>query len=309
MNRLNSSAVTSWVIISKSRVTSAWCRSSSFQHSRSAGTQPIMNRPDSGLGIRDHSRSLASSRRRCRRKPAARQPVEGGDRLGRGDRIALDDEADAVLAMLPAGGSASRRYTDGVAVLHMTSDSLQSLVLHRRRTGTGRLDECWEGVWHLTDPGRTHQRLAGQIYRVHAEVVEDAGRGSAWISINVTDREVRWLENHRCPDGAVILPGNQGRWIGERNAAAFWGGPDLVLEILSPGDDSYEKLPFYAERGVREVLIVDPETRRPELWRLEGRVLRVVTGAQVSEVTGLEYSAGSGTLVIRQPATNRSWSL
>ncbi|HYB23162.1 MAG TPA: Uma2 family endonuclease, partial [Solirubrobacteraceae bacterium] len=35
----------------------------------------------------------------------------------------------------------------------------------------------------------------------------------------------------------------------------------LVIEIVSPGDESWEKLPFYAAHGVDEVLIVDPATR------------------------------------------------
>lgn len=38
----------------------------------------------------------------------------------------------------------------------------------------------------------------------------------------------------------------------------------LVVEIRSPGDDTDQKIPFYAERGVDEVLIVDPRKRRVE---------------------------------------------
>jgi Uma2 family endonuclease len=190
----------------------------------------------------------------------------------------------------------------------MTTDSVQSLVEHRRQTGAGRLDECWDGVWHLTDPSATHQRLAGQIYRIHAEAVEDAGRGSVWISINVTDRAVGWLDNHRCPDGAVILAGNRGHWIGERQAA-YLGGPDLVVEILSPGDETPQKLPFYAALGVREVLIIDPETRRPQLLRLVSGAFHAVWNTLRSEVTGLEYAATGAGLEIRQPATGRTWTL
>jgi Uma2 family endonuclease len=189
----------------------------------------------------------------------------------------------------------------------MTSDSVQSLVEHRRRTGAGRLDECWEGIWHLTDPSAAHQRLAGKIHRVHAEAIEDAGQGTAWISINVTDREHGWADNHRCPDGAVILAGNQGRWIGEQQAA-FLGGPDLVIEILSPGDQTYEKFPFYAALGVREILVVDPEVVRPELWRLAAGGFLQVTGG-MSEVTDLEYRSRGESLEIRQPTTGRSWTL
>lgn len=34
------------------------------------------------------------------------------------------------------------------------------------------------------------------------------------------------------------------------------------MEILSPDDDSWQKLPFYAAHDVDEVLIVDPDERR-----------------------------------------------
>jgi Uma2 family endonuclease len=34
----------------------------------------------------------------------------------------------------------------------------------------------------------------------------------------------------------------------------------LAVEIVSPGDESWEKLPFYAAHKVEQVLIVDPAT-------------------------------------------------
>jgi Uma2 family endonuclease len=36
----------------------------------------------------------------------------------------------------------------------------------------------------------------------------------------------------------------------------------LVVEVLSPSDESWEKLPFYAAHSVDEVLIVDPATHK-----------------------------------------------
>lgn|GEM_PF-4156954 len=47
-------------------------------------------------------------------------------------------------------------------------------------------------------------------------------------------------------------PGAQGTWL---PTAA------LVVEIVSPGDETWEKLPFYAAHSVEEVLIVDPLER------------------------------------------------
>ncbi|HUB73359.1 MAG TPA: Uma2 family endonuclease [Solirubrobacteraceae bacterium] len=56
----------------------------------------------------------------------------------------------------------------------------------------------------------------------------------------------------RVPDGGIHRPGAGGTWL---PTAA------LVVEIVSPGDESWEKLPFYAAHAVGEVLIVDPQKR------------------------------------------------
>ena len=59
-------------------------------------------------------------------------------------------------------------------------------------------------------------------------------------------------QDFRVPDGGIHRPGAGGTWL---PTAA------LVVEIVSPGDESWEKLPFYAARGVEEALIVDPQQR------------------------------------------------
>ena len=51
------------------------------------------------------------------------------------------------------------------------------------------------------------------------------------------------------------------------------GGPDAVIEIRSPEDETYEKLEFYAALGTREVVVVDRDTKRPEVYRLAGSQL------------------------------------
>ncbi|MBI4602105.1 MAG: Uma2 family endonuclease [Planctomycetes bacterium] len=192
--------------------------------------------------------------------------------------------------------------------VHMSRSSIEDLVEERRRWGAGSLDECWEGVWHVTDPSGPHQRLAAMLWNIHWEVVGKAGKGEATISINVTDREHDWKQNHRCPDGAVILQGNPGRWIGAKRVA-FLGGPDLVVEVLSEDDPTYQKLDFYRSLGVREVLVVDPDTSRPELWRLREGEYREVPPPAASEVTGLVYAQGAGCLEVREPSTGRSWKI
>lgn len=184
----------------------------------------------------------------------------------------------------------------------MSEQSLEALVELRRRTGAGRLDECWDGAWRLTDPTARHQQIAARLYRIFADVIEGPNLGTAWISINVTDREDHWIHNHRCPDGAVIMHGNPGRWIGEQRAA-FLGGPDLVVEVI--GDESpYEKFPFYGRLGVKEILIVDQNTSSPSLWRWTGNSYEE-TSATASLVTGHEFMRDGQSLVVINPLDGR----
>ena len=51
---------------------------------------------------------------------------------------------------------------------------------------------------------------------------------------------------------SVHRPGAHGTW---HSTAA------LLIEVVSPNDESWEKLPFYADHDVDEVLIVDPAKR------------------------------------------------
>ena len=41
----------------------------------------------------------------------------------------------------------------------------------------------------------------------------------------------------------------------------YYATAALVVEIVSPGDETWEKLAFYAKHGVDELLIVDPQER------------------------------------------------
>ena len=72
--------------------------------------------------------------------------------------------------------------------------------------------------------------------------------------MEITGRVGIGIENdHRVTDLAMHRPGAAPQW---HPTAA------LVAEVVSPGDETWEKLPFYAAHGVDELLIVDPRERR-----------------------------------------------
>jgi Uma2 family endonuclease len=70
----------------------------------------------------------------------------------------------------------------------------------------------------------------------------------------------------------VVLPGSKAI-----DRGTHWqGGPDFLVEILSPDDRAREKIPFYGRLGVRELLIVDRDPWGLELWRRQNDELALV---------------------------------
>jgi hypothetical protein len=126
----------------------------------------------------------------------------------------------------------------------------------RRRSGLDRLDEVWEGVYHMVPaPSHTHGAIESQLHRLLGPLAMAVGLTMVGQS-NLGESE----HDFRVPDSALHRPGAQGTW---HPTAA------LVVEIVSPGDESWEKLPFYAAHHVDEVLIVDPQERSVSWLALE----------------------------------------
>ncbi|MGI8758859.1 MAG: Uma2 family endonuclease, partial [Acidimicrobiales bacterium] len=68
--------------------------------------------------------------------------------------------------------------------------------------------------------------------------------------------------DYRVPDLVFTRP--------EQRTQRGADGAELVVEIRSPGDESYAKLEWYAGFGVAEMLVVDPATMAVELFRGAG---------------------------------------
>ena len=125
---------------------------------------------------------------------------------------------------------------------------------HRRARGQDRHDEVWKGVYVMMPaPGEAHWLVDDQL----AELLRPLARQAGLLSggeFNLGDKD-----DYVVPDRGLHRPEVRGDW---RSTAA------LVVEILSPGDRTLEKLPFYATRHVDEVLIVSPQERTARWLRL-----------------------------------------
>jgi Uma2 family endonuclease len=146
----------------------------------------------------------------------------------------------------------------------------QRLLAERHARGLDRFDEVWEGVYVMAPaPNDEHQDVGGGFTEVLRTIVDREGLGKARPGINLTGDPVDWQHDYRVPDLAVFLNDSPAVCHG-----AFWSGPpDFVVEIISPFDKTREKLDFYRRLGTRELLIVDRDPWRLELYRLQSGTL------------------------------------
>jgi len=141
-------------------------------------------------------------------------------------------------------------------VLDPPPRELAALIERRRQLGQDLFDEMWEGVLHMNPaPHSRHSNLQQQLAELLGPLARKAGLLPRVGIFNLGDDK-----NYRVPDGGLLRPGPDGVYL---PTAA------LVIEIVSPGDESWEKLSFYAARGVEELLIVDPQERTVSWLGLE----------------------------------------
>ena len=181
------------------------------------------------------------------------------------------------------------------AVMADVSDATFDAYLQQRRlTGADRYDEMWDGVLHMPPmPNRFHQDLNWALETYLRLVWIPTRDAKVHHDVNVTTPG-GWPHTYRAPDLIILLPQRYGIDQNEY----FEGGPNVVVEIHSPGDEAYDKLPFYAALDVSEVWIIHRDTCQPELYRLQRnrykRKSPSAGGWLRSNETGIELSRAKG---------------
>jgi Uma2 family endonuclease len=155
---------------------------------------------------------------------------------------------------------------------------VEALLERRRRHGLDLFDELWEGTLHMAPaPGVAHAIVADEVAAVLREPARRAGlRGSGPFNLGSP-------EDYRVPDGGYHRGAPTGSWV----ASAA-----IVVEVVSPDDETYQKFDFYFAHGVEELVVADPSTRTLRWWaRGDGRFVPAETSVLL-EVAVLEV-AGS----------------
>lgn len=138
-------------------------------------------------------------------------------------------------------------------------DVPEDLLAERRMRGLDRYDEVWNGVLHMNpSPIPRHALVARDLFRALDAAGAERGLQVLWEQNLIPLHEPGW-NDYRIPDLIVFGP----EVLADRG---IQGPPELVVEIRSPGDDSFRKLPFYEEIGAGEVLIIDRDTAVIRRW-------------------------------------------
>jgi Uma2 family endonuclease len=157
-------------------------------------------------------------------------------------------------------------------VLDPSSAGLAELLENRRRSGLDRLDEVWQGVYHMVPaPSDVHADIAQQLAELLGPVARAAGLFPTMHEFNLGSSE----HDFRVPDGGLHRARRWGTW--ETTAP-------LVVEIVSPDDETWDKLAFYADHNVDEVIIVDPQQRSVDWLSLGHGEYRKVDRSAVIEL-------------------------
>lgn len=133
-----------------------------------------------------------------------------------------------------------------------------SILEQRRLAGHDRYDEMWSGTLYMMPiPGAVHSMVMSEMFRVLDAIAARVGL-VAFMRLAVMPAACPDDDDYRVPDLVVV----ERRALSTRGVE---GNAVLAVEVLSPGDESRKKLPFYARVGVCEVWLVDPAARAVEI--------------------------------------------
>jgi len=176
----------------------------------------------------------------------------------------------------------------------------------RKRTGEEQWDEMWEGILHMPASPTVRQQELEMCLGIWLRTEWAKPHGNKGHNqINVASVG-GWPNDYRIPDIVMLTSDCFHIDCNEY----FEGAPTVVVEIHSPGDEAYEKLPFCARIGVPEVWVIDRDTKTPTIYVLRGsdyeEVVAAADGWLHSAATGIRLRAPGGKKLAMQLGDDQS---
>jgi Uma2 family endonuclease len=154
---------------------------------------------------------------------------------------------------------------------------IETLLERRRQLGLDHRDEVWEGVLHMNPPpSYRHERISSRLHRLLGPYADAAGLELVGI-VGIGTKD-----DNRIPDLTLQRPQDaQPQW--QPTAA-------LAVEILSPGDETMQKLPFYAAHHIDELLIIDPQKKSVQWLGLRERSYKPIERSSLIDLGAAELA-------------------
>ena len=154
---------------------------------------------------------------------------------------------------------------------------ITAFLARRRALGQDRSDEVWEGEYHVVPaPHPMH----GQVDSEVAALLRPAAKAAGLVI--TTQFNLGTADDYRVPDDGYHRAPPPDVWV---PTAA------IVVEIVSPGDETWAKFDFYARHYVDEVCIADPPRREVRWFLLKGRVYEEAPASLLLGVKAADLAA------------------
>ena len=150
---------------------------------------------------------------------------------------------------------------------------ITAFLARRRALDQDRSDEVWEGDYHVVPaPHAWHAYIDNTL----AVLLDPPARVAGLVGMG--EFNVGESDDFRVPDlGFVRGVPNQ----------VFVPTAAIVVEILSPGDETWEKFDFYAGRNVEEICVVDPAAKEIRWFVLTDDAYRETGASPLLGVTAV----------------------
>jgi Uma2 family endonuclease len=152
-----------------------------------------------------------------------------------------------------------------------------AFLARRRALDQDRSDEVWEGDYHVVPAPHPHH---GQVDSEVAALLRAPAKAAGLFITTQFNLGVQ--DDYRVPDGGYHRT---------RPSDVFLPTAAIVVEIVSPDDETWAKFDFYARHGVDELCIADPQRRQIRWFLLAEAAYEEAPASPLLGVTTAELEA------------------
>jgi len=141
-------------------------------------------------------------------------------------------------------------------VLGPRPQELEMLIRRRQSLGLDTFDEMWEGIYHVAPAAHPSH---GYVDHALAVLLDPHARAAGLVATGPFN--LGTPDDYRVPDHGYHYSLPDDVWV---PSAA------VVVEVVSPDDETYAKFGFYAAHAVGELVIANPQERLIRCYRRHG---------------------------------------